>query len=113
MRTCVGGAKEHGDPITPMATKAKVKQDHGEEWPRERVEGVRDVKLEKNSGHPQDVELTGRLLDEHEVVMDTTAGDECTLVSRHQLGQPRSKAKREYLGDKLSNQINQAYRPVV
>ena len=57
------------------------------------VKGARDVKLEKNSGHPQDVELTGHLLDKHEIIMDATASNECTLVSRHQLGQLRSKAK--------------------
>ena len=59
------------------------------------------------------MEVLGGLLDQEKVVMDTSSCDECALIDRDKLGQPRSQAKGEHFGEKLRQEVDEADRPVV
>jgi hypothetical protein len=59
------------------------------------------------------MEESGRVLDEHEIVVQRAPGDESILVLADEVVELRSKAEGEGLGEDLCNQVDEADRAVV
>jgi hypothetical protein len=84
-----------------------------EKLPRDQVKRLCYVDLEEHGRAVAAVKPSASKLYRHEVVMDGSSSDECTLVVLDQQGEVWSQAGGQHLSDKLADAMHQANGPVV
>jgi hypothetical protein len=108
-----GGTQQHGDAISPLRPETQMAKQLNQEFPRNRVESFRNVKLKQDSRAFCTMKLPYHTLHIQEVFLNSSGFDERRLSGANKFIHASSQTSSENLSEELDEAVDEANGPIV